>query len=161
MKIKPAAKIAGFIIGLMILLKIMSFLFGGGFWFAKGYIYDRNARNAALSLETKGQIDVLNIGDSLSTTALTPLELFRDYGYTAYNCGQDRQTPIELPLSRRSSCSGTTAIPLTTAARTDKRLLRVISRSELQGGPSRSRSFSLRSTTCLKRSTMKVFPRPM
>ena len=103
LKIKPAAKIAGFIIGLMILLKIMSFLFGGGFWFAKGYIYDRNARNAALSLETKGQIDVLNIGDSLSTTALTPLELFRDYGYTAYNCGQDRQTPIESYFSIRTA----------------------------------------------------------
>ena len=103
LKIKPTAKIAGFIIGLMILLKIMSFLFGGGFWFAKGYIYDRNARNAALSLETKGQIDVLNIGDSLSTTALTPLELFRDYGYTAYNCGQDRQTPIESYFSIRTA----------------------------------------------------------
>ena len=85
LKIKPAAKIAGFIIGLMILLKIMSFLFGGGFWFAKGYIYDRNARNAALSLETKGQIDVLNIGGRISTTALPPLEQFRDNGYTASN----------------------------------------------------------------------------
>jgi hypothetical protein len=38
LKIKPTAKIAGFLIGLMILLKIFSLLFGGGFWFAKGYI---------------------------------------------------------------------------------------------------------------------------
>ena len=52
----------------VILLEIFCVLFDGGYWFEKKFIYDRNARMAAFELEQKGQINVLNIGDSLSTT---------------------------------------------------------------------------------------------
>ena len=79
----------------VILLEIFCVLFDGGYWFEKKFIYDRNARMAAFELEQKGQINVLNIGDSLSTTSLAPMELYRDYGYTSYNLGQDLQTPTE------------------------------------------------------------------
>ena len=79
----------------VILLEIFCVLFDGGYWFEKKFIYDRNARLAAFELEQKDQIDVLNIGDSLSTTSLAPMELYRDYGYTSYNLGQDLQTPVE------------------------------------------------------------------
>ncbi len=92
---KAIAKIAGFLAGLVILLEIAGIFFNGGLWYQKRYIYDRNARMAAFFLEKPGQIDVVNFGDSLSTTALAPLELFRDYGITAYDMGQDGQTPVE------------------------------------------------------------------
>lgn len=96
-------KIAGFLIILVILFKVFSIIFDGGYWFNKKFIYDRNARAAAFTLEPEGQIDVLNIGDSLSTTALAPMELYRDYGYTAYNLGQDLQTPPESYFALRSA----------------------------------------------------------
>ena len=95
MQKKALVKIAGFLLVFLVLLEIFCVLFDGGYWFEKKFIYDRNARLAAFSLEEKGTINVLNIGDSLSTTALAPMELFRDYGYTSYNLGQDLQTPIE------------------------------------------------------------------
>ena len=95
MKQKAIVKIAGFLLIFVILLEIFCVLFDGGYWFEKKFIYDRNARLAAFELEQKDQIDVLNIGDSLSTTSLAPMELYRDYGYTSYNLGQDLQTPVE------------------------------------------------------------------
>ena len=95
MKRKAIIRIAGFLLIFVILLEIFCVIFDGGYWFEKKFIYDRNARMAAFELEQKGQINVLNIGDSLSTTSLAPMELYRDYGYTSYNLGQDLQTPIE------------------------------------------------------------------
>jgi hypothetical protein len=92
---KVIAKIAGFLVIFVILLEIFCVIFDGGYWFEKKFIYDRNARMAAFELEPKGQIDLLNVGDSLSTSALAPLELYRDYGITSYNLGQDLQTPTE------------------------------------------------------------------
>ena len=67
----------------------------GGYWFRQGYIYDRTARYAAYTAQEPGQIDVINVGDSLSICAITPPELYRDYGITAYNIGQDMQFPVE------------------------------------------------------------------
>ena len=84
---KVIAKIAGFLVIFVILLEIFCVIFDGGYWFEKKFIYDRNARMAAFELEPKGQIDLLNVGDSLSTSALSPLELYRDHGITSYNLG--------------------------------------------------------------------------
>ena len=78
-----------------ILLQFFSYAFRGGYWFEKNCIYDRTARLAAFDNETPGQIEVLNLGDSLSICALIPPELFREYGITAYNLGQDMQFPVE------------------------------------------------------------------
>ena len=95
MKRNAIIRIAGFLLIFVILLEIFCVLCDGGYWFEKKFIYDRNARMAAFELEQKDQINVLNIGDSLSTTSLAPMELYRDYGFTSYNLGQDLQTPIE------------------------------------------------------------------
>ena len=95
MKRQNLLRTAGFLVILVILLQVFSIVFDGGYWFRKKLIYDRNARIAALDLEPEGQIDVINIGDSLSTSALSPLDLYRDYGITSYNLGQDMQTPVE------------------------------------------------------------------
>lgn len=92
---KYLPRIAAFLAGLLIMLKIMDVFFDGGYWFRQNYIFDRNARIAEITVEPPDEIDVLNIGDSLSTSALAPLELFRDYGITSFNCGQDGQTPTE------------------------------------------------------------------
>ena len=103
MQRKAIVRIAGFLLVLVVLLKIFSILFDGGYWFEKKFIYDRNARLAAFGLEQKDQINILNIGDSLSTTSLAPMELYRDYGYTTYNLGQDLQTPIESYFALRTA----------------------------------------------------------
>ena len=86
--------IAFFLIG-CVLLTILSGIFDGGRLFSQGWIYDRTARYAAFSEEVPEQIDVINLGDSLSICAITPPELYRDFGITAYNIGQDMQYPIE------------------------------------------------------------------
>ena len=75
---KNVFRLAAFALATVIFLTAVSIVFDGGYWFSKGYIMDRNARNAEITTETPGQIDVLNLGDSLSTSALTPLELYRD-----------------------------------------------------------------------------------
>ena len=92
---KYIPRFAGFMAGMILLLEIFSVIFDGGFWFRQHYIFDRNARIAQITTEPPGEIDVFNVGDSLSTSALAPLELFRDYGITSFNCGQDLQKPIE------------------------------------------------------------------
>lgn len=92
---KNIIKISSFLLILCILLKIASAVFDGGYWFSKGWIYDRTSRYAAFSEETPQQIDVINVGDSLSICAITPPELYRDYGITAYNLGMDMQWPVQ------------------------------------------------------------------
>lgn len=88
-------KIAVFVAGTVVMLTVLSLVFDGGFWAQKGYVADRDARIAGITTEEPGQIDVLNVGDSVCNVSMTPLELFRDYGYTAYNMGRDLQKPME------------------------------------------------------------------
>lgn len=93
--LRNTLKIAGFVSGIVILLFIFSILFDGGRWVEQGYVADRDARIAGITTEEPGLIDVLNVGDSVCNISLTPMELFHDYGYTAYNMGRDLQKPIE------------------------------------------------------------------
>ena len=88
-------RIAAFLVIGAVLLGVFSQIFDGGYWFRQGYIYDRTARYAAYTAQEPGQIDVITVGDSLSICAITPPELYRDYGITAYNIGQDMQFPVE------------------------------------------------------------------
>ena len=92
---KNIFKIIGFTAGVLIILWVLSYFFDGAKWVEKGYIADRDARIAGMDAEMPGQIDVLNVGDSLCNVGMTPMELYRDYGYTAYNMGRDLQKPLE------------------------------------------------------------------
>ena len=67
-----------------ILLQFFSYAFRGGYWFEKNCIYDRTARLAAFDNETPGQIEVLNLGDSLSICALIPPESIRRHIVTGH-----------------------------------------------------------------------------
>ena len=69
---KNIIKIAAFLLIGCLFLSILSRVFDGGRLFSQGWIYDRTARYAAFSEEASDQIDVINLGDSLSICALTP-----------------------------------------------------------------------------------------
>ena len=102
---KNLLRIAGFTAGVFVIMAVLSLFFDGGRWVDKGYVAERDARLAGITTEEPGQIDVLNVGDSVCNISLTPVELFRDYGYTAYNLGRDLQKPVEsyfyIKLARR------------------------------------------------------------
>ena len=92
---KNILKIIGFTAGVLFILWVLSWFFDGTKWLEKGYIADRDVRITGIDAEIPGQIDVLNVGDSLCNASMTPMELYRDYGYTAYNIGRDLQKPLE------------------------------------------------------------------
>ena len=89
---KDILRVTTFGILVVFIMAALSAIFNGGFWYRNGYVSNRDARYAAIDLEEPGQIDVLNVGDSLCDVSLTPLELFRDYGITSYNMGRDLQS---------------------------------------------------------------------
>lgn len=92
---KNLIRIAGFAAGFIIILGLLGFLFRGGYWYLRGYVADRDCRIAAIQEEPRGQIDVLNVGDSLADIGITPMEMYRDYGITSYVMGRDLQKCIE------------------------------------------------------------------
>ena len=93
--LKNVLKITGFGAGVVIIMAILSVVFDGGYWYTKGYVANRDARIAGIEAETPGQIDVLNVGDSLGDVGIAPMELYRDYGITSYTMGRDLQKTVE------------------------------------------------------------------
>ena len=92
---KSILKIAGFTGLLILMIGLLGIPFRGGYWYLRGYLADRDCRIAGIQEEPEGQIDVLNVGDSLADIAITPVEMFRDYGITSYVMGRDLQKCIE------------------------------------------------------------------
>lgn len=92
---KDLLKIAAFAAGVIIIIALLDIPFRGGYWYLKGYVADRDSRIAGIQEEPAGQIDVLNVGDSLADNAITPVEMYRDYGITSYVMGRDLQKCIE------------------------------------------------------------------
>ena len=86
---KSIGRVALFLAILVVLLEITNKVFDPGYWFPSGWIQDRTARNAQISLEKEGTLDVLNVGDSESLSAIIPMELWHDQGITCFNCGCD------------------------------------------------------------------------
>ena len=100
---KDYIKIIVFISSFLIILAALSAFFDGSFWYTNGYVANRDARLAAIELEEPGQIDVLNVGSSLCSVSLTPLELYRDYGITSYNMSRDLQTRAQTYYAVRAA----------------------------------------------------------
>lgn len=58
-------------------------------WFDEKLIQNRNSRAIQMMEQPDYTIDIMNIGDSLSTAGFTPMELWRQQGYTSFNIGAD------------------------------------------------------------------------
>lgn len=93
-----------FITGLTLLLYIMSFLFLPANTGAEG-LYKKAG---GIYKEPKNTIGYLSIGDSESTTSISPMEIWNTYGYTGFNCGvpaqrlQDTYYLLEKVLNKQS-----------------------------------------------------------
>lgn len=72
----------GFIAGLLLLLVLSSILFQP--FQAMDW---RKSKDLGLSKERENSLDYLVLGDSLANRAVSPMEMWKDYGYTGYNCG--------------------------------------------------------------------------
>lgn len=73
----------------LLLLVVFSAMMTPTKWFDDKRIQNRNARTVQMMEQPPYTIDILNIGDSLSTAGFTPMELWRQKGYTAFNIGAD------------------------------------------------------------------------
>ncbi|HAB95040.1 MAG TPA: hypothetical protein DCF49_09885 [Lachnospiraceae bacterium] len=58
-------------------------------WFDQKLIQNRNARTVQMMEQPENTIDVFNMGDSLSLAGFTPMELYRQKGFTSFNIGAD------------------------------------------------------------------------
>lgn len=88
---------AGFAIGLVVLLLIGSFFFNYYAMNSLGsHSLKRRAAVVRLQKEKKDTIEVLIIGDSESYTTVSPMQVWKDTGYTMYVGGQSGQTMNEM-----------------------------------------------------------------
>ena len=73
-------------------------------WFDDKRIQNRNARGVQMMEQKPNTIDVINIGDSLSRAGFTPMELYRQQGFTAFNIGADGIRMPEAYFAIKEAC---------------------------------------------------------
>ncbi len=88
--VKRALSIVVFLLGLVALLFITSFIFVPKNNM-KGFGMENVPANGILG-EKKNTVDVLVLGDSETYSAISPMEIWNQKGYTAYVCGTSAQT---------------------------------------------------------------------
>lgn len=87
MQYKNVIKFISFLIGLLILLNVSSYLFApknkaeeGTYKRVKGFLS-----------EPQNTLDYLSIGDSECKSSISPMEIWKEHGYAGYNCGVSAQ----------------------------------------------------------------------
>lgn len=88
-KMKNILKIAVFGAGVLVLLLLFSLMMRPQKWFDEKLIQNRDSRYIQITEQKENTIDVLNIGDSLSLSVFSPMELYRQQGFTGFNIGAD------------------------------------------------------------------------
>ena len=73
----------------LLLLTLISSMMTPVEWFDDFRVQNRNARITQMMKQDPQTIDILNMGDSLSLSSLTPMELWREKGYTSFSIGAD------------------------------------------------------------------------
>ena len=87
---KNVIKSVVFVALLLIMVEILNFVFvPGSNIFTYGAV---KVSNYDILTEEPNTIDVIGLGDSLVYSSFSPMELWHDYGYTAYDCAQPAQT---------------------------------------------------------------------
>ena len=74
---------------LLLLLTVASAMMNPTKWFDEKLIQDRNARTVQMMEQPAHTIDVMNIGDSLSTVGIYPHGALEAAGFTGFNIGAD------------------------------------------------------------------------
>ena len=58
-------------------------------WYDDNRVQNRNARITEMKKQDPQTVEILNMGDSLSLATLSPMEMWRQKGYTSFNIGAD------------------------------------------------------------------------
>ena len=80
-----------FFLILCILMEGMSFIVVRSAYLTGGDSGGRNAVYFQIENEKPQTIQIVNVGDSLSYTSFSPMQVWRDYGLTSFDCGQPGQ----------------------------------------------------------------------
>ncbi len=91
MRIKVIRRCIIFFAVLALLLGLGSAWISGRAQSLSEYIHGRNRPYAGIATEPDNSIDMIVLGDSESYTSVSPLEIWRERGYSSYVCGQPGQ----------------------------------------------------------------------
>ena len=83
--VRSLLKIIFFGLLLALLLVGAGILLNPGQWFLDGRIKDRNARDAEITTIPRDCIDIYNIGNSLAMVGISPMDLWKEEGFTSFN----------------------------------------------------------------------------
>lgn len=87
---KNVVKSVVFVAILLLLIEVLSYVFvPGSNIFTYGTV---KVSNFDILTEKKNTIDVIGLGDSLVYSSFSPMQLWHDFGYTAYDCAGPAQT---------------------------------------------------------------------
>lgn len=89
---------------ILVLLAVFSLMMDPQKWFDEKLIQNRDARFIQMTEQPADTIDVLNIGDSLSLSTFSPMELWREQGYTGFNIGADGLRMAESYYALKNAC---------------------------------------------------------